>query len=121
MVPFHTIFSAKMKKTKVAVNRRRKATCGAATAYVSRNQALKKLQLRLADFRRICILKGIYPHQPRHPKKVGGATSGLKTYYLMKDVQFLLTEEIVEKFREYKIFVFTFWKMSKLTGIENFH
>lgn len=93
------------KKTDLAVNRRRKATSGAATAYVSRNQALKKLQLRLADFRRICILKGIYPHEPRHAKKAGGATGSTapKTYYYAKDINFLLHEPIVNKFREYKV------------------
>ena len=93
------------KKTDLAVNRRRKATSGAATAYMSRNQALKKLQLRLADFRRICILKGIYPHEPRHVKKAGGATGSTapKTYYYAKDINFLLHEPIVNKFREYKV------------------
>jgi len=93
------------KKTDLAVNRRRKSTSGAATAYLSRNQALKKLQLRLADFRRICILKGIYPHEPRHPKKAGGATGSTasKTYYYAKDINFLLHEPIVNKFRDYKV------------------
>jgi len=95
------------KKTDLSVNRRRKATSGAATAYVSRNQALKKLQLRLADFRRVCILKGIYPHEPRHAKKAGGATGSTapKTYYYAKDINFLLHEPIVNKFREYKVSV----------------
>jgi len=94
------------KKTDLSVNRRRKATSGAATAYLTRNQALKKLQLRLADFRRICILKGIYPHEPRHLKKAGGATgsNAPKTYYYAKDINFLLHEPIVTKFREYKIY-----------------
>ena len=93
------------KKTNLSVNRKRKATSGAATSYLSRNQALKKLQLRLADFRRICILKGIYPHEPRHLKKAGGASGSTapKTYYYFKDIQFLLHEPIVIKFREYKV------------------
>jgi len=101
------------KKTDLAVNRRRKSTSGAATAYLSRNQALKKLQLRLADFRRICILKGIYPHEPRHAKKAGGATGSTapKTYYYAKDINFLLHEPIVNKFREYKVKTCSHWML----------
>ncbi|XP_064620851.1 pescadillo homolog [Lineus longissimus] len=78
---------------------------GAATAYIARNQALKKLQLSLPDFRRLCILKGIYPHEPKHKKKVGKGSTAAKTYYFYKDIQFLLHEPIVNKFRAFKIFV----------------
>lgn len=78
---------------------------GAATAYIARNQALKKLQLSLPDFRRLCILKGIYPHEPKHKKKVGKGSTAAKTYYFYKDIQYLLHEPIVNKFRAFKIFV----------------
>ena len=93
------------KKTHLAVNRRRKATAGAATAYMSRNQALKKLQLPLPDFRRLCILKGIYPHEPKHVKKAAGATGSSKpgTFYFAKDINFLLSEPLLNKFREYRV------------------
>ena len=35
-----------------------KGKAGAAKAYVTRSAAVKKLQISLADFRRLCILKG---------------------------------------------------------------
>jgi hypothetical protein len=37
---------------------RQKGKAGAAKAYVTRSMAIKKLQCSLADFRRLCILKG---------------------------------------------------------------
>uniref|UniRef100_A0A8D0HP05 Pescadillo homolog n=1 Tax=Sphenodon punctatus TaxID=8508 RepID=A0A8D0HP05_SPHPU len=78
---------------------------GAATNYITRNKARKKLQLSLADFRRLCILKGVYPHEPKHKKKVNKGSTAARTFYLLKDIKFLLHEPIVNKFREYKVFV----------------
>ncbi|XP_028271000.1 pescadillo [Parambassis ranga] len=78
---------------------------GSATNYITRNRARKKLMLSLPDFRRLCILKGIYPHEPKHKKKVNKGSTAPRTYYLLKDIRFLLHEPIVGKFREYKIFV----------------
>ncbi|KAI1232864.1 hypothetical protein IHE44_0006044 [Lamprotornis superbus] len=74
----------------------------AATNYITRNRARKKLQLSLPDFRRLCILKGIYPHEPKHKKKVNKGSTAPRTFYLLKDIKFLLHEPIVNKFREYK-------------------
>uniref|UniRef100_A0A8C7LXL8 Pescadillo homolog n=1 Tax=Oncorhynchus mykiss TaxID=8022 RepID=A0A8C7LXL8_ONCMY len=78
---------------------------GSATNYITRNKARKKLQLSLADFRRLCILKGIYPHEPKHKKKVNKGSTAPRTFYLLKDIRFLLHEPIVRKFIEYKVFV----------------
>ena len=53
--------------------------------------------------RRLCILKGIYPHEPRHAKVVGKGSTEPKTYYLTKDIQFMLHEPLITKFRDLKV------------------
>ncbi|KAK2101588.1 mRNA-binding ribosome synthesis protein [Saguinus oedipus] len=75
---------------------------GSATNYITRNKAQNKLQLSLDDFRRLCILKGIYPHEPKHKKKVSKGSTAAQTFYLIKDIRFLLHEPTVNKLREYK-------------------
>ena len=48
---------------------KKRGEAGAAKNYITRNQALKKLQITLAEFRRLCILKDIFPHEPRYIKR----------------------------------------------------
>ncbi|CAG9463168.1 unnamed protein product [Pedinophyceae sp. YPF-701] len=72
---------------------------GNAAQYLTRNQALKKLQLKLHDFRRLCILKGVHPREPK--KKPHGRH---KTYYHVKDINFLLHEPLLERFREIRAY-----------------
>ena len=80
---------------------------------MTRNLALKKLQISLADFRRLCILKGVYPREPRNKKKANKGSTAPKTYYYTKDIQFLLHEPVLAKFREHKVFL---RKLAKAMG-----
>ncbi|KAH7345310.1 pescadillo-family protein [Rhizoctonia solani] len=77
---------------------------GAAKAYITRSSAIKKLQCSLADFRRLCILKGIFPREPRHRKRANKGSSAPTTFYYAKDIAYLAHEPILRKLREHKAF-----------------
>ena len=81
---------------------RKKGTAGQAKNYITRTQAVRKLQITLPDFRRLCIFKGIYPREPRNIKKASKSASHSTTFYYTKDIQYLLHEPLLAKFREQK-------------------
>ncbi|XP_064553438.1 pescadillo homolog [Drosophila montana] len=86
------------------MRRPKKYESGEATQYISRRAALRKLQLSLNDFRRLCILKGVYPREPKHRRRAQKGSSDIKILYHAKDIRFLLHEPIVWTLRDYKIF-----------------
>jgi pescadillo protein len=71
---------------------------GESTKYITRAKAIRKLQLSLKDFRRLCILKGIYPREP--PKKL---KKNNRTYYHLKDVNFLSLDPLLLQLRSQKV------------------
>ncbi|KAF2667081.1 hypothetical protein BT63DRAFT_433909 [Microthyrium microscopicum] len=83
-------------------SRKRKAKTGAAKNYMTRTQAVRKLQISLPDFRRLCIFKGIYPREPRNKKKVNKSATPATTFYYTKDIQYLFHEPLLTKFRQHK-------------------
>ncbi|ATY63738.1 pescadillo development [Cordyceps militaris] len=81
---------------------RRRGDTGASRNFVTRNQAIRKLQISLPDFRKLCIWKGIYPREPRSKKKVSKSSTASTTFYYHKDIQYLLHEPLLQKFRDTK-------------------
>ncbi|XP_057739279.1 pescadillo homolog [Arachis stenosperma] len=71
---------------------------GNAAKFVTRSQALKQLQINLPLFRKLCILKGVTPREPK--KKFKGTH---QTYYHVKDVAFLHHEPLLEIHREIRV------------------
>ncbi|GAM18382.1 hypothetical protein SAMD00019534_015570 [Acytostelium subglobosum LB1] len=67
--------------------------------FITRNAAARKLQVSLNLFRKLCILKGIHPRDPK--KRLHGKN---KTYYYTKDIRFLQHEPLIQLLRDRKTF-----------------
>lgn len=86
------------------MRRPKKYESGEGAQYITRKKALRRLQLSLNDFRRLCIIKGIYPREPKHRRRAQRGSTDIKVLYHTKDIKFLLHEPIVWTLRDYKIF-----------------
>jgi pescadillo protein len=49
-------------------------------------------------------LSGIYPRDPLHKKRANKGSSAPASFYYHKDIQYLLHEPLLDKFREHKTF-----------------
>ncbi|KAI5859574.1 Pescadillo N-terminus-domain-containing protein [Durotheca rogersii] len=82
---------------------KKKGEAGNAKNFITRTKAVKKLQISLPDFRKLCIWKGIFPREPRSRKRVSKSATSSTTFYYTKDIQYLLHEPLLRKFREQKV------------------
>ncbi|KIO21581.1 hypothetical protein M407DRAFT_80240 [Tulasnella calospora MUT 4182] len=91
----------------------KKGTKGPNSKYITRTKAIRKLQISLNDFRRLCILKGIVPREPPSRKKANHGNSAPTSFYHIKDIAFLAHEPVIQKLRDHKIFL---RRMSRAMG-----
>lgn len=96
------VLLSKVKRSNMRI--KKKNTSGNSRNFITRSQAVRKLQVSLADFRRLCIFKGIYPREPKNKKKANKGSTAPTTFYYFKDIQYLLHEPVLAKFREHKTF-----------------
>ncbi|KAG8947335.1 mRNA-binding ribosome synthesis protein nop7, partial [Tulasnella sp. 408] len=91
----------------------KKGTKGPNSKYITRTKAIRRLQISLNDFRRLCILKGIVPREPPSRKKANHGNSAPTSFYHVKDIAFLAHEPVIQKLRDHKIFL---RRMSRAMG-----
>jgi pescadillo protein len=82
--------------------KQKKENAGLEATFIGRSRCLKTLQITIKDFRRLCILKGIYPREPRG--RAPGNKKG-QTFYHIKDIKALAHEPVLDKFREFRSFL----------------
>ncbi|CUS08150.1 unnamed protein product [Tuber aestivum] len=113
---------------------KKKGVSGNAKNFITRTQAVRKLQVSLPDFRRLCIFKGVLARSlilgggggwkgekraiaDGNKKKANKGSTQSTTFYYTKDIQYLLHEPVLQKFRDHKAFA---KKLQKALGRGDF-
>ncbi|CAM41555.1 conserved hypothetical protein [Leishmania braziliensis MHOM/BR/75/M2904] len=68
--------------------------------YLTRMQATRLLQMESIQFRRLCILKGVYPRALTRSKQKQSGNE--KQYYLAREIKWLVRDHIAEKMMTYR-------------------
>lgn len=77
----------------------KKGTKGEQTKFLTRAAAIRRLDIPIKDFRKLCILKGVHPREPRNKR-----TNNHTTYYHVKDVRYLETDKTIDYFKALKVY-----------------
>jgi len=79
---------------------KKKGEAGEIKKYISRTKAMRKLQLSLQQFHRLCIANNIFPIEPKHRIRVQGGSSKFRQLYKLRDIKFLLHDPNILNYRE---------------------
>lgn len=96
----HSRMGSKRKLSRLAVKKSKNLSSVDYT-FVGRSAALRRLQISIKDFRRLCILKGVYPRDPKRAPR----NKKTQVFYHIADIKALSHEPLLMKFREFKTFM----------------